>query len=781
MIIRSFFVFAALLGAVRGDVRAELEPFLDQHCYSCHDDFDAEADLNLLDMKFDPTDPGNLATWKDVFHRVEAGEMPPKKKERPEAEAMAAFLEAIEKPLMEAELADLEKNGRVHSRRLTREEYEYSLHDLLGVDIPLSPYLTAEAEDGFESSYQNQQVSHFHLDSYLRASDIALEEAFQRAMVGDETFKKRYPPRVLTGRSRGNYRGPEMRGGKVVSWTTSVLFYGRMTNTVIPKSGWYRVTVENVDAVNPGEDGVVWGTVHSGSGFSDEPLLYPVGLIEATGTPTTRSFEGWIQKGHILVLRPAEGGKKSARLGNGGSVNYEGRDLEKEGNEGIRFGGIEIERIYPNAKQWEVRSRLFPGMKGPEIRTGGAEPEKALAKAIYAFANRAFRRPVKPEELEAYRELALSEYRKGKDFAGALRGAYHAILCSPHFLTFVEKPGKLDEFALASRLSYLLWKSVPDGKLRNLAKAGTLSEAKVLKGEIARMLADAKAERFIESFTDQWLDLRNINFTQPDPKRFRNFDFVAQESMLAESRAFVAELIKEDLSVKNLLRSDFAFLNTRLKSHYGLRDTPVTPGEGLQRVQVDAAKRSGLLMQGAILKVTADGSVTSPVVRGVWINERILGRHIPPPPPNIPAVEPDIRGAVSIRDQLAKHSTQASCASCHAKIDPSGFALESFDPIGQYRTRYGAKPKSAAVDPSGVTPDGAAFRNFEGWRKIYLDRPEMLARNFATQLLRYGTGGEIYFSDRETLDRVVERSAEKDYGLRSIIEACVLSPIFQNK
>ena len=305
----------------------------------------------------------------------------------------------------------------------------------------------------------------------------------------------------------------------------------------------------------------------------------------------------------------------------------------------------------------------------------------------------------------------------------------------------------------------------------------------MLRAETNRLLANPKSERFIKSLTDQWLELREINFTQPDPKRFAGFDPILQESMVQETRAFISELVTKDLSVKNFLKSDFAFLNTRLKSHYNFKDLWVKPGGGLQKVKVKNFLRSGLLTQGSILKVTADGSTTSPVLRGVWINERILGRHIPPPPPNIPAVEPDIRGAISIRDQLAKHSSQASCAGCHVKIDPPGFALESFDPVGNYRIAYGNRKNSAQVDPSGETTDGAAFENYEGWRRIYLDRSEVLARGFAKQVLEYGTGGEIRFSDRAALDRIVSWSGESDrnHGLKSIIQACVASPIFQTK
>jgi len=780
---RSLIFIPLLFSSAFGDLRSDLEPFLESHCYDCHDDIDAEGDLNLLDLKFDPSSPQDLKIWEEVFHRVELGEMPPKKKDRPEAGEMKRFLGSLEKPLTDAARRDLDQQGRVHGRRLTREEYENSLHDLLGIDVPLKDHLTADQEEGFENTSSHQQMSHFHLDSYLRAADVALGEAFKRAVNGDATYKKVYAPKILTTRRRGdgNYRGPEFRNGKAISWTMTLQFVGRMYPTRVPADGWYRVTIADVDAVNPKADGTVWGVLQSSSGSSAEPLLYPVGLIEATKNPTTRTYEAWIRKGHCLILKPDIGGAKNARISRGGNLVYNGQDLEKKGFQGIRFGEITVERIYPHATRWELRNKLFPGLNYKELKEPGFDHEAAFKRLISNFAWRAFRGQSNEERIKPYLALAKRTFAEKKDFVQALRSAYHAILCSPYFLTFVEKPGDLSGQALASRLSYLLWKSLPDDQLLKLAAGKKLHDPKVLSAQIERMLANKKSERFINSFTDQWLDLRKIDFTQPDPRRFPFFDYPLQQSMLAETRAFVRELIHGNHSVQKLLRADFAFLNSRLKRQYQLKNTPVKSGKGLQKVKVDPFARSGLLTQGAILKITADGSVTSPIVRGIWVNERILGRHIPPPPPNVPAVEPDIRGAVSIRDQLAKHSKEASCIGCHAKIDPAGFALESFDPIGQFRTKYGTKKTSAKVDPSGVTPDGLPFPGFQAWRGIYLKKPKMLARSFASQFLQYATGGEIYFSDRGYLDEIVEKSGVKGYGMKTLIHASLNSPIFLKK
>lgn len=260
------------------------------------------------------------------------------------------------------------------------------------------------------------------------------------------------------------------------------------------------------------------------------------------------------------------------------------------------------------------------------------------------------------------------------------RAGYRALLCSPRFLYFYEQPGPLNGYAIASRLSYLLWNRMPDDELLRLAGESKLREQDVIRGEVDRMLKDPRGRRFVEDFAAQWLDLSQIDFTEPDRKLYPGFDLVVQQSMLDETHAFVEKMLRDDLSVGNLLDSDFTFLNSRLARFYGIDGVA---GDKLRPVKLEPDDhRGGLLTQGAILKITANGTTTSPVIRGVWVSERLLGVDIPPPPQNVPAIEPGIRGAKSIREMLAKHKSDASCASCHVKIDPPGFALENYDPGG---------------------------------------------------------------------------------------------------
>lgn len=796
---------------VRADLPKPLGSFLSQHCMDCHDGETKKGGLNLEALKFDLTDPDVFSKWQKVFERVRDDEMPPEKEPRPEKTEAKQFLADLKQPLITADKSDIAANGRVRSRRLTRTEYEHSLHDLLGIDIPLKELLPEDrASFGFETVSDGQQLSYHQLARYLDVADLALDDAFKRALEGDADYTRFLTPEQLAKSKRGNYRGPDLRNGESITWPMGLQFFGRMPATTVPDAGWYRITVKSVHAINPGRDGAVWGTLRSGECESNAPLLYLIGLVEATAEPRDLVYEAWIQDGHRLELRPNDGENHNAPTGaKGGSVSFIGRDLGSEGYQGIAHRGIEMHRVYPYADSATVRRNLF----------GDIDPAKASAEMldtlVARFAKRAFRRPVSDEQVAPYREIGRRSLADGDSFVESLRASYRAILCSPRFLTFIEAQGVLDDHAIASRLSYALWVSMPDEELISLADAGKLKQPRVLAQQVDRMLADPKAERFVASFTNQWLKLKEIDFTTPDPRQFRTFDAVLQQSLLMETRTYFAELIRNDLGVSQFVDSDFAFLNGRLAKHY-FPDKPTAkksfkesqrrtgesqgkiegsssaesvsfdsiaaalkPGQGLQKISLPpGSPRGGLLTQGAVLKVTADGTKTSPVVRGLFINERILGEHVPPPPPGIPAIEPDIRGATTIREQLDKHRSNASCVVCHHTIDPPGFALENFDPVGGWRTTYGNGPK---VDPSGVTPDGDAFAGLEEWKAIYSKRGSQLAQAFVTQFLTYATGAPPRFSNDAAIERIITSTEKSGHGIRSLIREAVLSEVFLQK
>lgn len=784
LFLSSLLTFCTVSGHTQpGMPPAELIQFLDRHCTECHDDLEAEANLNLLDLSFDLSDPEVFRKWQRVYERVHDGEMPPAKKPRPDPEASEIFLGALLDPLVKTDLAAAQSEGRVHSRRLTRVEYEYTLHDLLGIDVPLTGLLPEDpATAGFETVAAGQQLSQHQLARYLDTADLALDEAFTRALEGDEKYSAHFTPEQLTKKGRGNYRGPELRDGRNIVWPMTLQFVGRLAPTDVPENGWYRVTLHEVQAVNPKHGGVVWGSLRSGECESNAPLLSLIGLVEATSEPRDLVYDAWFLKGHRLELRPADGELKNAPTGaTGGNVAYVDRDLAKDGFSGIAYRGVTMERIYPHASNSQVRKNLYGKI---DLATAKENPEVALEQLVERFAERAFRRPVAPEQLTPYLGIGKAAMAEGAGLQTALFAAYRAILCSPRFLTFVEKPGKLDDFAIASRLSYALWSSLPDAELTEAAASGELRNSAKLSEQITRLLADSKSDRFVKSFTDQWLKLNQIDFTTPDPKQFGSFDATLQQSMLEETRAYFRELIKGDVDITGLVGSNFAFLNERLARHYGIADLSLKAGAGLQKVSLPEkarTQRGGLITQGAVLKVTADGSHTSPVVRGVFVNERILGVHLPPPPPGIPAIEPDIRGATSIREQLEKHRSSETCMSCHLTIDPPGFVLENYDPVGAWRTSYGKDKKAAKVNAAGSTRDGAAFSGLADWRKIYEDRAEQLAEAFVKQFLTYATGAAPRFGDRDERAKIVSAEADNGYGVRSLIETSLKSPVFLSK
>ncbi|HEY1190435.1 MAG TPA: DUF1592 domain-containing protein, partial [Gemmata sp.] len=447
------------------------------------------------------------------------------------------------------------------------------------------------------------------------------------------------------------------------------------------------------------------------------------------------------------------------------------------------------------------RQQLFMGKNKPDPIPGlwTVQSEKPLedADALLAdFLPRAFRRPVSAEVRKQYVARVGDRLKAGDGFELAMRWVYRAALCSPDFLYHVEPAGALDDYALANRLSYFLWNSMPDEKLTQLAVQGALHKPAVLRTEIDRLLADPKSKRFVEDFLAQWLKLKLISANDPDRKLYPEFNKYLEDSMLAETRAYFRTLLDENLTADYLVKSDFALLNGRLAAHYNV---PGVGGCQVRKVPLPAgARRGGLLAQGAVLKVTANGTTTSPVPRGAFVLDRILGKPPAPPPPNIPAVEPDVRGATTIREQLDKHRNHETCASCHAKMDPPGFALEEFDVIGGHRARYrslgtGDPAPRGTIDPfigigfklglkvdsSGVLPDGRKFSGFAEFQNLLAADRDALLTNLATQFAVYSTGRTVSFGDRAEIAALVAATNKNGGGIRTLVYELVRSKLFQ--
>jgi hypothetical protein len=461
---------------------------------------------------------------------------------------------------------------------------------------------------------------------------------------------------------------------------------------------------------------------------------------------------------------------------------------------------------HPNVrapKRQPIRQSMFMGKNRADPVSGiwtvkSDQPLVDADRLFAAFLPKAFRRPVDPEVRKQYVDRVDERLKAGDCFETAMRWAYRAALCSPDFLYHVEPETKLDDYAIANRLSYFFWNSMPDDRLIELAASGKLRKPDVIRSEVDRLLKDRKSQRFVEDFLGQWLKLKQIASTDPDRKLYPEFSMYLQDSMVAETRAYFRELIDKDLDAGHLVKSNFAMLNEKLAVHYGIEGVI---GTQVRRVAVpEGSARGPFLTQGAILKITANGTTTSPVPRGAFVMDRLLGLPPEPPPPNIPAIEPDVRGAKTIREQLAKHRENVSCASCHAKMDPPGFALESFDVIGGIRTRYrsigaGDPAPRGSIDPfvgisfklgptvdgSGVLPDGRKFGGISEFQDlIAADRPRLL-NNLARQFAIYATGRNVTFGDRDQLASIVAGTQKSGGGIRTLIHELAQSQLFQTR
>ena len=406
------------------------------------------------------------------------------------------------------------------------------------------------------------------------------------------------------------------------------------------------------------------------------------------------------------------------------------------------------------------------------------------------------------DELEAYASLARPLLDDGRPFLEAVRAPLRAILSAPPFLYHVGssdqagEPGALDDFGLATRLSYFIWRSMPDTELLDVAREGKLFDPEVLAEQLDRMLDDTKTERFVKDFAGQAFRLYELKATAPNPGLYPEFDDRLGQAIARETELFLGELIAGDLSAGSLIDADFTFINRRLADHYGIAGIT---GEQMRKVMLPAdSPRGGLITQASIHKITSNGTTTSPIPRGNFVLANLLGQPAPPPPAAVDIPEPDTRGTTTIREQLDAHRTSPVCASCHRVIDPPGFALESFDPIGGFRTNYRTSGgmmdvggglsyhapygEGLPVDPSGVTPEGEAFAGIIEYKRLLLRRElDQVARHFASSLVVFATGAEVEFSDRATVEQIVEQGRDDGHPVRTMVHQVVQSDLFRSR
>lgn len=740
------------------------------------------------------------------------------------------------------------REGRATQRRLNGYEYENALRDLLS-----APWLQIRGQfpdDGeayrFNKVGDALDVSHVHLARYLTAAEYAIQEVMRAHEKRTATTTKRYYARdqetltriftqtifntspdrqtypVIGATAQPDVRNrlapltvgdsdPKTRELEAVGWVSSNYVTGfsyRWDQFKAPVAGRYRIkfsaytlwaepggisrrfkdtsdkvgtpgkprmTTPDYDKISPGRT-VEPITVYTRSGTKNRR----VGGFDITPEPNVYDVgEVWLVAGETLV-------PDASRFYRSRPEGFVNPLMTKDGCPSVAFRWMEVEGpLYDNNSEagYEL---LFSGSPDPEIR-------------LRRLLTKAYRSPVNEADVQRFVKLYHERQRAGLSAQDALIAAYTAVLASPGFVFLNEKPGKLDDNALATRLALFLWNSTPDEALRARATRGELSRPQVLRAETERMLNDPKAHRFTEAFLDYWLDLRKIEDSTPSVSLYNDYylDDSLVEAAVLESHLTFEELIRRNLPVHNVVDANFTFVNERLAQHYNIANVK---GIAMRRVTLPAdSPRGGFLTQASVLKVTANGTTTSPVLRGKWVMERILGFEIPPPPP-VAAVEPDIRGAVTIRQQLDKHRADASCARCHSKIDPAGFALESFDVMGGWRDRYRGvdetKPAEKGlgknghafefhyglpVDCAGVLPDGRAFADVRALKRLLSADEPTLARNLAKQLTVYATGAPLRFSDRAVIEQILQQAKPTRYGIRSLIHGVVQSPLFREK
>jgi hypothetical protein len=770
----------------------DIQPLVVKYCVGCHGSAKQEGDLRLDEAR--PVfDLAGAERWKRIVERVELGQMPPEGKPRPSAEEVRKLTTWIEEESRAAELERRKKEGRVVLRRLNRTEYQNTICDLLGIEVDLKEQLPMDGSAaGFDNAGAALHTSSFLMDRYLEAADTALNLAIANKPQAPKSAKTLYslkeshPVRTTTEKV---YR---FLDDTVVCFCSSEWHNVGVSKFYPQEGGFYRFRISASALQSKGKP-VTFRVTAGRTRLTGKSGL--VGYFDAPpDTAKDFVFTRYVEPRTTISLLPY--GLTGANV-----VNKVG--AETWDGPGLAIHGVEVEG--PLNESWppESHRRIFGDLKqksapaynfSTRVEVTSDDPPRDAERIIRNFATRAYRRPVTDADIKPYLDIVAAKLADKYTFEQAIRAALKGILLSPDFLFLYETPGKLTDHALASRLSYFFWSTMPDEELIALADKKKLGEPAELAKQVERLLNDPRAEAFTENFVGQWLALREIDATEPSHILYPEFDHLLKVSMIRETELFFEEVLKNDLSLTNFTSSDFAMLNARLAKHYGI---PGPAGFEFQKVALPAGShRGGVLTMGSVLKVTSNGTTTSPVMRGAWVLDRLLGTPPAPPPDNVSAIDPDIRGATTIREQLAKHRASVACNSCHVKIDPPGFALESFDCIGGWRERYRVTGSGESVtidgrrmayhigkkvDPSDVTEDGKPFANVDEFKQLLLRDKDQLARALATKLITYGTGAAPTSVDRAEIDRLVAAVREKDYGLRSLVHEIVKSELFRNK
>jgi hypothetical protein len=800
---------------------AGLKTAIDKTCLSCHSGASAKGGLDFSSLRFDLGNRTTRERWVRVHDRIEKGEMPPKGVELAAADR-AAMLRQLGPALHASDLADVAKNGRGPMRRLNRDEYEQDLRDILRLPhLDIRDMLPEDREaHHFNKVSETLDMSRVQLAAYLDASEAALRQAMATTPAPPAVTKFRtsgtnlFPGFRSTGTTQSMFFIKDNKGVNVEQerWTPLPKEVGESVEMGLFRSpGWpYGAFPRGFAAKHAGEYRVRFSAravlQHPGYRVSDAQRAVPMML--RSRRPTNHDIaEDMKSVGGIHEIQPGVhvyesivpliagqtveygllGLPNPAVDAEGKTGSYRYPPLPPGGQPGVAFQWIEIEGPIAPAMWPPASHRVLFDELG--VAPAPAQTKREASRLLRRFVQMAARGPAPEEAIRRFEQLVFARLESNEPFTEAMLAGYQAILCSDLFL-YLREPN--DNFAVADRLSHFLTNSWPDAQLLS----SRLKDPGVLRRETDRLIDGDGFDRFVKNFAGYWLNLRHLRREDPDKRLYPDYqlDEYLVESMERETLTFLTAMVRENLPIRHLVDADFLFVNERLAKHYGL--DPIY-GASMRRVPVPkGSPLGGLLTQGSVLKITANGVSTSPVLRGAWIMDRILGEPPTPPPPGVPAVEPDIRGAKTIRNLLAMHTKSSACASCHAKFDPVGLALENFDVMGGWRTHYRGTAEgervtgidqtghdfaytiAGAVDASGELVDGRRFRDVRDLKAIFAGNPRQLARNLLQQLTVYATGTPARFSDRASIEKMLDSCAADGYRTRDLVHALVRSRVF---
>ena len=792
---------AAGLAAESPNAAAEFErtvqPFFKEHCTRCHGGKKQKGDLRMDTLARDFAAPPVAMHWADIMDRISAAEMPPEDEDQPKADEAARVVEWIAAQLTEAEAARGATAERVTFHKLTRAEYANTIRDLLGVTYDASdPAGLPEDPDwqGFERLGAVLTLSPAHVEKYLAAAETVLNEVLA---LGPQKKPEVTRWTAADKRSRGDVT--EALAAKGIA--------DKVRMDIVPNNGALdahdlRVTTTGDYAVRVKVSGL-----RPAGGRAARLRIYAADLnrtlfeqdVDAPeDAPVTLEFRTHLPAGtHLIRLVNAVPGPNPEERASRPLNSKPFFTMKARLPWQIKLTDDDGQPLMPTLLldwiEWEGPVHdSWPTPAHRRIFFAGETATKDLAYAreiLSRFATRAYRRPVETGEVDRLVALVENAQKLGDNFESAVKTGLLAVLCSQSFIYLVEgSPAapmpRLTDWELASRLSYFLWSTMPDEHLLDLARTGKLHEPDTLRAEVRRMMKDARALTFADSFPRQWLQLRRVGMFEPDKKIYPDYDAYLEKSMIGETTAFFREVMERNLGLREFLESDWTMLNERLAVHY---DIAGVHGETMQRTALQPDDhRGGLLTQAAILSLTSDGTRHRPVHRGKWVLESITGKAPPPPPANVPAIKTSAptEPKSSLRAKLEAHKDDANCAACHRKIDPLGLAFDNYDAIGHWRTEEAVRDgagENPQLDPSGELPDGRKFADADALKKLMVADLNKFAAAFTEKLATYALRRRMTFADRKQLTNIADQSKPNDYRLPELIENLVLSDLFQKR